>query len=401
MAPRWAGPGRAATGSRRSRPRRASSHRPQANRIPGSPAGDAPRLQKRARRERRRPGQKLLQQFAQAIVVVDDQQVAWVRGRRPWLRFTPQPPIAPICLTTPAALSTKACCCERKGLCPCSPTFDRRPWLDLARRPVPSLAGGEGARTDPRPLHYASAVFKGERMYGGGSLQRAEHLHPAVPFGPHPRFPEIPFTEAQIREATLAACAKNGLNRPPTSARSPGRRSESIGVSAQNSRIHVADNGVGLAELFQAGGEAPWHRTHLGEVQGRPLAGNRPDRAFKAAGRQYMICTLSKHAAEREGLRRRHDARCLAWLAGPRPGQCVRRQGRDPDPPTPDCFLDGITRRSVMALARSKGFEVVETPHPAGAGGLQRVLHCRLRRELTPVSRIGDYAPPGQHLHCR
>ena len=87
-------------------------------------------------------------------------------------------------------------------------------------------------------LHYASAVFEGERMYGGEIFKLAEHTERLFQSARILDF-EIPFTVAQINEASLAVCAKNGLTdcyvRPIA-----WRGSETIGVSAQDTKIHVA-----------------------------------------------------------------------------------------------------------------------------------------------------------------
>ena len=113
--------------------------------------------------------------------------------------------------------------------------------------------------------------------------------------------------------------------------------------------------------------------------------------ASKAAG-LYMICTVSKHAAERDGFA---DAMMLDWR-----GYVAEATGanvffiRDGvlHTPTPDCFLDGITRRSVIALAREKGFEVVERHiKPEELSDFSECFIVGTAAEVTPVSRIADY----------
>ena len=236
-------------------------------------------------------------------------------------------------------------------------------------------------------LHYASAVFEGERMYGGEVFKLAEHTTRLFHSARILDF-EIPFTEAQINEATLAACAKNGLTdcyiRPIA-----WRGSETIGVSAQNSRIHVAIAVWDWPSYFKPeekrrGIELTWAKYKRPSPETAPTAS-------KAAG-LYMICTLSKHAAEREGFA---DAMMLDWR-----GYVAEATGANVFfvkdgtliTPTPDCFLDGITRRSVMALARNKGFEVVERHiRPEELEGCSECFIVGTAAEVTPVSRIGDY----------
>ena len=236
-------------------------------------------------------------------------------------------------------------------------------------------------------LHYASAVFEGERMYGGEVFKLAEHTARLFQSARILDF-EIPFTEAEINAATLATCAKNGLTdcyiRPIA-----WRGSETIGVSAQNSRIHVAIAVWDWPSYFKPeekrrGIELTWAKYKRPSPETAPTAS-------KAAG-LYMICTLSKHAAEREGFA---DAMMLDWR-----GYVAEATGANVFfvkdgtliTPTPDCFLDGITRKSVMELARSKGFDVVERHvRPEELADFSECFIVGTAAEVTPVSRIGDY----------
>jgi len=113
--------------------------------------------------------------------------------------------------------------------------------------------------------------------------------------------------------------------------------------------------------------------------------------ASKAAG-LYMICTLSKHAAEREGFA---DAMMLDWR-----GYVAETTGANVffvhdgvlHTPTPDCFLDGITRKSVMELARSKGFDIVERHiKPEELAGFTECFITGTAAEVTPVAQVGEY----------
>src|SRR6185437_7937025 len=123
-------------------------------------------------------------------------------------------------------------------------------------------------------LHYASAVFEGERMYGGEIFELTAHTERLFKSAEILDF-EIPFTVAQIDQACKDTCAKNGLAdayvRPIA-----WRGSEMIGVSAQNTKIHVAIACWDWPSYFK------------------------PEENAKATG-LYMICTVSKHAAEKAG----------------------------------------------------------------------------------------------------
>ena len=236
-------------------------------------------------------------------------------------------------------------------------------------------------------LHYASAVFEGERMYGGEIFKLAEHTERLFRSAEILDF-EIPFTQDEINAASIETCARNGLSdcyiRPIA-----WRGSETIGVSAQDSKIHVAIAAWDWPSYFKPEEKArgialTWARYKRPSPETAPTAS-------KAAG-LYMICTVSKHAAEREGFA---DAMMLDWR-----GYVAEATGanvffiRDGvlHTPTPDCFLDGITRRSVIALAKDKGFEVVERYiTPEELSDFSECFIVGTAAEVTPVSRIADY----------
>jgi branched-chain amino acid aminotransferase len=111
----------------------------------------------------------------------------------------------------------------------------------------------------------------------------------------------------------------------------------------------------------------------------------------KAAG-LYMICTLSKHAAEREGFA---DAMMLDWrgyVAEATGANVFFVRNGSIHTPTPDCFLDGITRRSVIALARGKGFDIVERHiEPEELATFSECFITGTAAEVTPVAQVGEY----------
>jgi branched-chain amino acid aminotransferase len=199
---------------------------------------------------------------------------------------------------------------------------------------------------------------------------------------------QIPFTVAEIDQACKDTCAKNGLTdayvRPLA-----WRGSEMIGVSAQNTKIHVMVAVWEWPSYFKPEEKAKGIRLTWAKYK-RPSPETAPT-ASKAAG-LYMICTLSKHAAEREGFA---DAMMLDWR-----GYVAEATGanvffvRDGviHTPLPDCFLDGITRRSVMGLAKSKGFEIVERHiKPEELAGFSECFITGTAAEVTPVAQIGEY----------
>jgi len=234
-------------------------------------------------------------------------------------------------------------------------------------------------------LHYASAVFEGERAYDGHIFKLREHTERLITSGKLLGF-DIPYSAVEIDQACIETLKANNLTdayvRPLAL-----RGSEQLSVSAQHTKIHLMVAVWQWPNLFGADrmkgvrlGMADWRRPH---PQTAPTAS-------KAAG-LYMIGTLSKHAAEAAGF---DDALMLTWdgYVGEATGANVffAIDGKL-HTPTPDCFLDGITRRTVMGLARKRQIEVVERHIPlADIAGAQEVFLAGTAAEVTPVRQIGD-----------
>jgi branched-chain amino acid aminotransferase len=265
------------------------------------------------------------------------------------------------------------------------PFDDRDGWIWLDGQFVPWRDAKVHVLT--HALHYASAVFEGERMYNGKIFELTAHTERLFRSAEILDF-KIPFTVAEIDEACKATCAKNGFTdcyiRPIA-----WRGTEQIGVSAQQTKIHVAIATWEWPSYFDPEQKRKGIRlTHA--LYKRPSPETAPT-ASKAVG-LYMICTISKHAAERDGYA---DALMLDWR-----GYIAESTGanifliRDGviHTPKPDCFLDGITRRTVMRLAREKGFEVVERHIPGEElGTFSEVFIVGTAAEVTPVSEIGEH----------
>ena len=223
-------------------------------------------------------------------------------------------------------------------------------------------------------LHYASAVFEGERAYGGTIFKSTEHSERLKRSAKILDF-DIPYSVAEIDAAKKLVVDKNGKKeayvRPIA-----WRGSEMMGVSAQNNAIHLAIASWEWPSYFDPEQRLKGIRLDLADYR-RPDPRTAPCRA-KAAG-LYMICTISKHAAERKGYA---DAMMLDWEG--RVAECTGaniffvRDGKI-HTPLADCFLDGLTRQTVIGLARKRGFEVIERRIIARrADRIFRVLHHRL-----------------------
>jgi branched-chain amino acid aminotransferase len=236
-------------------------------------------------------------------------------------------------------------------------------------------------------LHYASAVFEGERAYGGEIFKLTEHterLHESARLLGF----RIPWSIEEIDDACRELLKKQGFRdayvRPIA-----WRGSEQMGVSAQNNRINLAIAIWQWPSYFDPAQKLKGIRLDIAEYR-RPDPRTAPSKS-KAAG-LYMICTLSKHAAEAKGYA---DALMFDWR-----GQVAEATGANVffvkdgkiHTPTPDCFLDGITRRTVIELAKRRGFEVIERAiQPNELESFEQCFLTGTAAEVTPVSEIGPY----------
>src|SRR5918998_931796 len=204
-------------------------------------------------------------------------------------------------------------------------------------------------------LHYASSVFEGERAYGGRIFRSREHSERLHDSARILNF-EIPHSVDEIEAAKKEVLSANGFSDAYVRAVA-WRGSEMMGVSAQTNRINLAVAAWQWPSYFDPEERLKGIRLDIAEWR-RPDPRTAPAKA-KAAG-LYMICTLSKHAAERKGYA---DALMLDWQG--RVAECTGANVffvKDGAIHTPiaDCFLNGITRQSVIELARARGFEVIE-----------------------------------------
>jgi len=236
-------------------------------------------------------------------------------------------------------------------------------------------------------LHYASAVFEGERAYGGDIFKLTEHtqrLHDSAKILGF----TIPYSVAEIDQACRDLLKMQGFAdayvRPIA-----WRGSEMMGVSAQNNRINCAIAIWQWPSYFDPEQRLKGIRLDVAEYR-RPDPRTAPSKS-KAAG-LYMICTLSKHAAEAKGYA---DALMLDWR-----GRVAESTGANIffvkdgalHTPTPDCFLDGITRRTVIDLAKRRGIAVNErTIMPEELASFEQAFLCGTAAEVTPVSEIGQW----------
>ncbi len=236
-------------------------------------------------------------------------------------------------------------------------------------------------------LHYASAVFEGERAYNGVIFKSREHAERFRRSAQILDF-EIPYSVDEISAAKDATVKANGFTncyvRPVA-----WRGSEMMAVAAQNSTINVAIAVWDWPSMFDVETKMKGIRLDIADYR-RPDPATAPSLA-KAAG-LYMICTISKHRAERRGYA---DALMFDWQG--RVAECTGANiffAKDGELHTPlaDCFLDGITRRTVIDLAKRRGLAVIERRiMPEELAGMDECFICGTGAEVTPVSEAGPY----------
>jgi branched-chain amino acid aminotransferase len=236
-------------------------------------------------------------------------------------------------------------------------------------------------------LHYASAVFEGQRAYGGEVFKLTEHSQRLRKSASILGF-ELPWSVEQIDAACMEVLKANELEdaymRPIA-----WRGAEQMGVAAQLTKPHLAIAvwpwGAYFGEdAIRKGVKldiSPWRR---------PAPYTAPVHA-KASG-LYMICTMAKHAAENRGY---NDALMFDWR-----GQIAEATGanvffvRDGEIHTPaaDCFLDGITRRTVIDLAQRRGMKVIERAiWPEELESFEQFFLTGSAAEVTPVASAGPW----------
>ena len=236
-------------------------------------------------------------------------------------------------------------------------------------------------------LHYASSVFEGQRAYGGEIFALTEHSTRLRKSAELLGF-EIPYSVEEIDQACRDTLAANNLEdaymRPLA-----WRGSEQMGVSAQKAKIHLAISVWYWGAYF--GEEAIKKGLRLDISKWRRPAPYTAPTESKAAG-LYMICTLARHEAQAKGY---DDALMFDWR-----GQVAEGTGANAffvrdgklHTPTPDCFLNGITRQTVIGLARKRGIEVVERAiWPEELESFEQFFLTGSAAEVTPVAEAGPW----------
>ena len=237
-------------------------------------------------------------------------------------------------------------------------------------------------------LHYASCVFEGERVYDGSIFKLEEHtkrlFHSAKRMGI-----TIPYSEIEINNACneiiLVQNIKDGYVRPMA-----WRGSEMMAISAQQTKIHVAVATWDWGSYFDPKLKANGIRLNISNWRKPPP--NTIPWDTKASG-LYMINTLSKHEAEQQGYA---DSLMLDYEGNVAEATGAniffKTESGEIHTPIPDCFLDGITRRTVIGIAKSKNIKIHERKiKPEELSGFVGCFLTGSAAEVTPVSCIADY----------
>ena len=238
-------------------------------------------------------------------------------------------------------------------------------------------------------LHYASCVFEGERGYDGEIFRLEEHTerlyHSANRMGIN-----VPYSQSEINKACKSIVTiqkvQNGYVRPLI-----WRGSEMMAISAQKNKIHVAIATWEWGSYFDP--KLKLNGIKLNISSWRRPAPNTIPWDTKAAG-LYMICTLSKHEAEAQGftdsLMLDHEGN-IAEATGA--NIFFKNKNGELHTPVPDSFLDGITRREVIKIAKSKGIKVIERKiKPTEMKDFVGCFLTGTAAEITPVSQISEHS---------
>ena len=239
-------------------------------------------------------------------------------------------------------------------------------------------------------LHYASCVFEGLRVYDGEIFKLEDHTERLFHSAKRMDI-KIPYSEEEINQATKKIVSvqnvQNGYIRPVI-----WRGSEMMAVSAQKTKIHVAITTWEWGTYFDPKLKTEGIKLNISKWR-RPAPNTIPWDT-KASG-LYMICTLSKHEAERDGYT---DSLMLDYEGNIAEATGANIFFKDKNgelhTPIPDSFLDGITRRTVIEIAKSKNIKINE--RKISPKELPTFVGCFLTgtaAEVTPVSKIleNDY----------
>jgi branched-chain amino acid aminotransferase len=236
-------------------------------------------------------------------------------------------------------------------------------------------------------LHYASSVFEGERCYNGKIFKGVEHSERLKKSAQWLDF-EIPYTVEEIEAAKYAMLEANGWTDAYVRAVAWRGAGEDMGVSARRNPVRLAIAGWEWGNYY---GDAKMKGAKLDIAKWkRPSPETIPVHA-KAAG-LYMICTMSKHEAENKGCSDALFMDYRGYVAEATGANIFFVKDGEVHTPKPDCFLNGITRQTVIQMLKDKGITVHERHiMPEEMEGFEQCWLTGTAAEVTPVGEIGPY----------
>ncbi|MBR9844494.1 MAG: branched-chain amino acid aminotransferase [Rhodobacteraceae bacterium] len=236
-------------------------------------------------------------------------------------------------------------------------------------------------------LHYASSVFEGERAYNGKIFKSREHSARLLKSGELLDMP-IPYTVDEIEAAKEEALKANGLTDAYVRVVAWRGSGEDMGVASSKNPVRMA---VAVWEWGAYYGDAKMKGAKLDIAQWKRPSPETIPTAAKAAG-LYMICTISKHAAEAKGCSDALFMDYRGYVAEATGANVFFVKDGEVHTPIPDAILNGITRQTVIGMLRDKGITVHERRiMPEELADMEQCFLTGTAAEVTPVGQIGDY----------
>ncbi|MCP3968996.1 MAG: branched-chain amino acid aminotransferase [Rhodobacteraceae bacterium] len=236
-------------------------------------------------------------------------------------------------------------------------------------------------------MHYASSVFEGERAYGGKIFKSREHSERLIFSGNEIDMP-IPYTVDEIEAAKYQVLKTSGLDDAYVRAVAWRGAGEDMGVASARNPVRMA---IAAWEWGAYYGDAKMKGARLDISRWkRPSPETIP--CFAKAAGLYMICTMSKHAAEAKGCSDAMMFDYRGYVAEATGANIFFVQNGEVHTPKPDCFLNGLTRQTVICMLKDRQIKVHE--RHIEPGELEDFQQCWLTgtaAEVTPVGQIGDY----------
>ena len=236
-------------------------------------------------------------------------------------------------------------------------------------------------------LHYGSSVFEGERAYSGKIFKSRQHSKRLLKSGEYMDIP-IPYTVDEIEAAKAELLAASGLQDAYVRAVCWRASGEDMGVASARNPVKMA---IAVWEWGAYYGDAKMKGAKLDIAKWkRPSPETIPSFA-KAAG-LYMICTMSKHAAEANGCSDAMMYDYRGYVAEATGANIFFVKDGEVHTPKPDCFLNGITRQTVINMLEERGVKVnVRHIMPEELEGFEQCWLTGTAAEVTPVGQIGDH----------